>query len=90
MESKLTAQLVIVLFIALTAVGVLLRYVIAIDFSLTVFFQYILLLCFLLIILGRPLIKIALDLIRGPYRRNEDHFPLPGAQLTPDDQSPKP
>ena len=81
MESKLTALLTILLFISLTVVGLILKFALAVDFSLDTYFQYLILLSFALILLGRPLIKMALDLIQGPYRQNAAHFKLPGEKL---------
>ncbi|MBF0198264.1 MAG: hypothetical protein HQL32_11160 [Planctomycetes bacterium] len=87
MESKLTAQLVIVLFITLSVIGIVMRYVLGYEFSLSTYFQYIMLLAFMLMLLGKPLIQIALDLIRPAYRQNDEHFPVPGKKLKDTDQS---
>lgn len=88
MESKLTAQFSIIFFIVLTIVAILLRYVLNIDFSLKVYFQYLLLFTFATILVGRPIVKLALNLIRTPYRQNEEHFPIPGSKIEPE-QTPK-
>lgn len=81
MESKLTALFAIVLFISLTLIGLILYYFLDVSFSLESYFQYLILLTFAVILLGRPLIKIALNLIRVPYRQNQQHFHVPGEVL---------
>jgi hypothetical protein len=81
MESKLNALLVIVTFVTLSVVGFLLKAVLKLEFDTKIYFWYLLLLCGFLMLFGRPLILLALDLVKNPYRENEAHFPLPGDQL---------
>ena len=80
MISKLTAQMVIIFFITLSLVGLILK-LIGFAFSAKLFLWYLILITFLLILLGRPLTLIALDLLQSPYRENEDAFPVPGTKL---------
>jgi hypothetical protein len=87
MESKLNALLVIVLFIALSFIGLMTKLVLKIEFDVKIYFWYLMLLSAFLIFFGRPIVLIALDLIKIPYRENEKNFPLPGDHLNP--SSPK-
>jgi hypothetical protein len=86
MESKLNALLVIVTFIALSFIGVLMKFMLKLDFDVKVYFWYLIILCGFLMIFGRPIVLIALDLIRIPYREHEGDFPLPGDELPSKDQ----
>ena len=87
MESKLNALLVIITFITLSFIGFLLKVVLKLDFDSKIYFWYILLLCGFLMLFGRPLILLTLDLIKSPYRENEVHFPLPSEKMKSDDHS---
>jgi len=80
MISKLTAQMVIIFFITLSIVGMILK-LIGFAFSAKLFLWYLILITFALIILGRPLTLMALDLLQGPYRENEETFPVSGTKL---------
>lgn len=90
MESKLTALFIILLFISLTVIGLILKFALAWDFALDHYFQYLILLSFALMVLGRPLIKMAIDLVQEPYRQNEGHFKLPGEKLPREPVAPTP
>ena len=83
MESKLNALFVIVLFIALSFIGVMAKLVLKIEFDVKIYFWYLMLLSAFLIFFGRPIVLIALDLIKIPYREHEKDFPLPGDHLKP-------
>ncbi len=87
MISKLTALFALISFVGLTAAGLILKYLLAVDFSLETYFAYLLLLVFLILLLGRPFTKLALDLVRAGYQDNEEHFHVPGANL-PTPQAP--
>lgn len=84
MISKLTAIVALITFVVLTLAGLLLRYVLDRPFSLEAYFQYLILFVFAIILLGKPFIKLALDLVRAGYHDHEDRFRVPGAQLPPE------
>jgi predicted membrane channel-forming protein YqfA (hemolysin III family) len=81
MEAKLNALMVIILFISLSAIGLLFKLVLKFDFDIQIFFWYILLLCFGLMLFGRPIVTLAIDLVKSPYRDNVESFPVPGENL---------
>lgn len=81
MESKLNALLVIILFISLSIIGLLFKLVLKFDFDVQIYFWYLLLLSFGLILFGRPIVSLALDLVKSPYRENVEDFPVPGEEL---------
>lgn len=85
MISKLTAQLAIVMFICLTIIGFVIKAAFNMDFDMGQYFQYMLLYLFIFLLLGKPIVKIAFDLIRTPYRQSEKHFKIPGENL-PEEQ----
>ena len=87
MESKLNALLVIITFITLSFVGFLLKVGLKLDFDSRIYFWYLLLLCGFLMIFGRPLVLLVLDLIKSPYRENEHHFPLPNEARNAEEHS---
>lgn len=89
MLSKLTAQLAIIAFVIFTFVAILLKYIIGLDFSMAIYFQYLLLLCISIVILGRPFVKLALDLVNIPFRQNIDHFKIPGSEIQKGSDKPK-
>jgi hypothetical protein len=89
MESKLNALLVIVVFIALSFIGVMTKLVLKVEFDVKIYFWYLMLLSAFLIFFGRPIVLIAIDLIKIPYRENEKGFPLPGDNLNPPSQKPE-
>ena len=70
----------IIFFIALSLVGVILK-VMGFDFPMKLFLWYLILVTFAIIILGRPITLIAMDLLQSPYRDNEETFPVPGTKL---------
>jgi hypothetical protein len=90
MESKLNALLVIITFITLSVIGFLLKVVLKFDFDSKLYFWYILLLCGALVLFGRPLVLLAIDLIRTPYRGNMDQFPIAGDGLPDNKNTPNP
>lgn len=81
MESKLNALLVIVTFIGLSVVGLLLKVILNYNFDSRLYFWYLLLLSGGLILFGRPLVLLALDLVKTPYRSHMNDFPQPGDHL---------
>jgi len=83
MVSKITAQFVIITFVVLTLVAIVLKYVINYDFSLSIYFQYLMLFCIIVLVLAKPFIKIALELINQPYKQQEEHFKIPHADIKP-------
>lgn len=80
MISKLTAQMAIIFFISLSIVGVILK-LMGFAFSAKLFLWYLILITFAIIILGRPITLLAMDLLQNPYRDNEDSFPVSGTKL---------
>ncbi len=84
MLSKLTALLALVLFIVLAIVGIFLNLALTWNFDLSLYFQYLLLFIFLVLFLGKPVVKLAMDLIHPAYRENDDHFKVPASKLAPD------
>jgi hypothetical protein len=83
MVSKLTAQFVIVVFIVLTLVAIVLKYALKVDFSLQIYFQYLLLFSVLILLLAKPFIKLTLDLINQPFKQQEKHFKIPYSDIKP-------
>lgn len=83
MESKLNALLIIVMFVVMSLVGLIMRFALHVDFDVKIYFWYLILLCGFLFVFGRPIVLLALDLIKAPYRENEGNFPLPGDNLSP-------
>lgn len=81
MESKLTALFALSIFIGLSVAGVVLRFLLGVNFSLENYLLRLIILTFMVILLGRPFVKIALDLIRNSYHEHEDHFHVPGTRL---------
>jgi|SaaInlStandDraft_1057018.scaffolds.fasta_scaffold19658_3 hypothetical protein len=81
MESKLNAILVIILFISLSFIGLLFKFGLEFDFDIEIYFWYLLLLSFGLMIFGRPIVSLAIDLVKSPYRENVESFPVPGEGL---------
>jgi hypothetical protein len=84
MVSKITAQFVIITFVALTFVAIVLKYILNYDFSLPVYFQYLMLFCIIVLILAKPFIKIALELINQPFKQQEEHFNIPHSDIKPE------
>ena len=70
----------IIFFITLSIVAVIMK-LIGFVFSAKLFLWYLILITFGIIILGRPITLIAMDLLQNPYRDNEDSFPVPGTKL---------
>ena len=81
MESKLNALLVIILFISLSAIGLLFKFFLKFEFDIQIYFWYLLLLSFGLILFGRPIVSLAIELVKSPYRENIESFPVPGEGL---------
>jgi hypothetical protein len=83
MVSKITAQFVIVMFIVFTIVGLIMKYILKFNFSLDTYYWYVLLFSALVLVLARPFVKIALDLINQPFKQQEEHFKIPYSDIKP-------
>jgi hypothetical protein len=89
MISKITAQFVIISFITFTIIAIILKYLLNYDFSWDGYFQYLLLFSILILVLAKPFIKLALDLINQAFKQQEEHFSIPHSDIKPNETKDK-